>query len=309
MNHKGLELTLEHLMQHAPREQVMAYYPRRIITPMDYLNPKYFSALCYRFIHNDHLTGKAPTPQSQQEASDCETFLAVLVEKMMPTYFVAREFLESVDQTDVLESFTFAHLHFPMQGFLLVLPDHFTTPSISQNIPFVMVSTFEGMLYIQPFAVADDGKFRSVPLILRYKNAQESIQGYLERSEVRQRQENSDEYTGDVYIFGLVLKLLIILSTQPHALVDSPDDPPARKERIRKKGSIKDALWNASFIGKRYSTQRVETGNGGGSGMRMHWRRGHLRNQRYGEDRSLVKAVWIKPVLIHAELLARANHR
>jgi hypothetical protein len=308
MNHRALESNLERLLEHFPREQVMAYYPRRIITPMDYLNPKYFSSLCFRFIHDNQLTGKAPTPQSLQDASDCKTFLAVLVKKMMPTYFLAREFLESVEQTDVLESFTFAQLHFPMPGFLLVLPDQFTMPSVSVNIPFVMVSTFEGLMYIQPFAVADDGKFRSVSLILKYENVQQSIQAYIERSVVHQRQQNSAEYTSDVYIFGLILKLLIILSTQPNALVDSHEDPPARKQRERKYGTIKiDALWNPCFIGKRYSTQRIGADIGCGSGVRMHWRRGHLRNQRYGPGRLVLKPIWIKPVLIHAELLTNYN--
>lgn len=304
MNHRALESNLENLLRYFPREQVMAYYPRRIITPMEYLNPKYFSALCFRFIHNSQLTGTPHTPQSIQEARDCETFLDVLVKKMMPTYFVAREFLESVEQTDLLGCFTFAQLHFPMQGFLLVLPDHFTTPSVSHNIPFVMVSTLGGLLHIKPFAVTDDGKFRCDSITLKYQNAQESIQGYIERSVVLQRQENFPEYTSDVYIFGLVLKLLIILSTQPNALVDSLDDPPARKQRERKNGTIKtDALWNACFIGNRFSTRRRGVGMGGGSGMRMHWRRGHLRNQRYGAGRLVLKPIWIKPVLIHSELL------
>jgi hypothetical protein len=303
MKNKALEAQLDGLLKEFPKEQVLAYYPRHIVTPMAYLDPKYFSVLNFRFIHNQLLTGTTPTPQNQEDTQECETFSAVLVEKMVPTYFLAEEFLESVDQTDFLESFTFSQLHFPMPGFLLVLPDQFTAPRVSLNVPFVMVSTYEGLLYIHPFAVNDAGNFARVSTTIRFEGVQESIQASIERGEAYQSEDKSDEYKYNVYIFGLVLKLLIIISTKPHALVDSLDQPPARKQRTRKNGTIKtDALWNATFIGKGYSAQRIGAGGGSGPGKRMHWRRGHLRNQRYGENRSLVKVVWIEPVLIHGEL-------
>lgn len=38
-----------------------------------------------------------------------------------------------------------------------------------------------------------------------------------------------------------------------------------------------------------------------GRSPRPHFRRGHLRRQRYGEGRSLSKLIWIKPTLINAE--------
>lgn len=127
---------------------------------------------------------------------------------------------------------------------------------------------------------------------MEYENAQESIQAYVARSVAQQNQDKSDEYKFGVYIFGLVLKLLLIISTKPNALIDSLDQPPARKQRVRKNGTIKaDALWNPCFIGKGYSAKRVGDSGGSGSPMRMHWRRGHLRNQRYGPDWSLVKVI------------------
>ncbi len=303
MKHKALEAQLDGLLKNFPKEQVLAYYPRHIVTPMAYLDAKYFSVMNFTFINNHVWNDAARTPDAEQAAGECATFSAVLVEKMMPTYFLAGEFLESVDQTDFLESFTFSQLHFPMPGFLLVLPDQFTTPKIGFNVPFVMVSTHKGLLYIHPFLLNDDGSCVQVSTKIKYEDVQESIRTRIEADKAKHLDDKSEVQRFHVYAVELVLKLLIIISTKPHALVDSLDDPPARKQRTRKNGSLKtDALWNPAFIGKGYSAQRLGAGGGSGPGKRMHWRRGHLRNQRYGENRSLVKVVWIEPVLIHGEL-------
>lgn len=42
----------------------------------------------------------------------------------------------------------------------------------------------------------------------------------------------------------------------------------------------------------------VEAGLAGSTSRRAHWRRGHIRNQAYGEGRTLRKPKWIRPSLI-----------
>jgi len=205
-----------------------------------------------------------------------------------------------------------------MQGFLLVLPCDWIKSKVGVHIPFVMVSTRDGFLHISQDVVGDDGRLRFVACNLLYENIGETIAAAIkfkknlaftqeEAFAIEAIADNScDTNSGEVaiYVFELVMKLLIILSTQPNAFVDTIDDQPARKHRERKNGTIKtDALWNPCFIGKRHSTQRIGTVDGIGPGKRMHWRRGHLRNQRCGEGWLILKPVWIKPALIHREML------
>jgi hypothetical protein len=39
----------------------------------------------------------------------------------------------------------------------------------------------------------------------------------------------------------------------------------------------------------------------GSGGVSAHWRRGHFRNQAYGESRSLRKLIWIQPTMVSFE--------
>jgi hypothetical protein len=314
---KNLELDkqLSELLTAFPKEEVLEYYPRHIITPHGYLTPLYFSLINFYFINYREPYAHSPELLKRRDAR--RLFSKVLTDKIVPTYFMDATFLDVVDQTDLLETFTFSQLHFPMPGFLLVLPHEWITQNAGANIPFVMVSTFNGFLHITQDVLNDDGSFSNAASTVRYEKVEDSISAVIK---FRERLDFATEDTAlinaitpdhsevHVYIFELVMKLLIILSTQPRALIDSLDEPPARKQRVRKNGTIKaDALWNPCFIGKGYSAKRVGDSSGCGSPMRMHWRRGHLRNQRYGPDWSLVRVIWIEPVLVHGELLTATN--
>lgn len=39
-------------------------------------------------------------------------------------------------------------------------------------------------------------------------------------------------------------------------------------------------------------------------GVAPHWRRGHIRRQRVGENRAQTRLVWIKPCLVHGDMMA-----
>ncbi len=58
-------------------------------------------------------------------------------------------------------------------------------------------------------------------------------------------------------------------------------------------------IWQPNIIGRKYAHKHA-AGSGAGSGesKRMHWRRGHFRQQKHGSGFSLVKTIWIEPVLV-----------
>ena len=64
-----------------------------------------------------------------------------------------------------------------------------------------------------------------------------------------------------------------------------------------KKGNV--AFWSPNIIGNDY---QILGGHGSGShaSPRMHWRRGHFRNQACGQGRKDHRRVWLEPMLVAA---------
>ena len=60
-------------------------------------------------------------------------------------------------------------------------------------------------------------------------------------------------------------------------------------------------FWTPNILGKDYVLKRNTQSSGSGASPRMHWRRGHMRQQPYGENHSLRRSQWIEPVLVAAE--------
>lgn len=66
-----------------------------------------------------------------------------------------------------------------------------------------------------------------------------------------------------------------------------------------KRGSVKShaTLWSPLWIGKDYRISREAPGVGTHATPRLHWRKGHWRNQPYGERSLLRRLRWIEPTL------------
>jgi hypothetical protein len=99
-------------------------------------------------------------------------------------------------------------------------------------------------------------------------------------------------------VAAAVLKVVLALTARPELVEASTLMRPAK---VRNGETIRDALWSPVILGRNYrltydpSVNRAHVGS-----KRMHWRRGHYRNQRHGLGFSLVKLIWIEPVLVNA---------
>lgn len=102
------------------------------------------------------------------------------------------------------------------------------------------------------------------------------------------------------YLHSILLRLILIMECRPE-LVDTTSEL-VRVNRGFGKAQAQDfyqPLWlGLGYRLKREGTQSIE-GSGGTHGTKsVHWRRGFLRNQPYGEGRQQRKLVWIEPVLV-----------
>jgi hypothetical protein len=110
--------------------------------------------------------------------------------------------------------------------------------------------------------------------------------------EVRKHNNITDQ-TGFCY---LAMQLILIMHACPELIEPSFI---SRAGGIKRHKKRVDELWSPNFIGRNYRSSGSDSEGSGGS-VRMHWRRGHLRRQRYGQGRLQIKTIWIKKMFINA---------
>jgi hypothetical protein len=102
------------------------------------------------------------------------------------------------------------------------------------------------------------------------------------------------------YLQSIFLRLILIMQCRPE-LVDTTSEL-VRVNKGFGKAQAQDfyqPLWlGLGYRLKREGTQSSEGSSGTHGTKSVHWRRGFLRNQPYGEGRQQRKLVWIEPVLV-----------
>jgi hypothetical protein len=108
----------------------------------------------------------------------------------------------------------------------------------------------------------------------------------------------------------LVVNALCYVTAYPDDIATVwPDETPVKLREKADTGNGKEAsrarskLASLGYVqvhicGKRIDEQRKLIGASTGSHPASHWRRGHWRNQPYGEGKSLRKLIWLMPVLV-----------
>jgi len=101
--------------------------------------------------------------------------------------------------------------------------------------------------------------------------------------------ENENEFLQQLR--GIVFGALLAIEARPTLLSHG-----------RRVGSHKKShreIWEPNIIGRDYRIVRECGGDAGThASPRLHWRRGHYRNQPYGAGRSQIRRIWIEPALI-----------
>lgn len=126
----------------------------------------------------------------------------------------------------------------------------------------------------------------------------------LDRTQPDLPAEGEAERVFNLKVQAFVVKLMLALTAQPNFITVGSQ---SRKAKL-KHGRVRDEIWNPNLIGWEYQAKRVSVVEGGANGThatpRMHWRRGHMRNQPYGPkpwtETTSKRLLWIEPVLIGA---------
>lgn len=102
------------------------------------------------------------------------------------------------------------------------------------------------------------------------------------------------------YLQSIFLRLILIMECRPE-LVDTTSEIVKVNKGFGKaqEQDFYQPLWlGLGYRLKREGTQSSEGSSGTHGTKSVHWRRGFLRNQPYGEGRQQRKLVWIEPVLV-----------
>jgi hypothetical protein len=113
-----------------------ALYPRRIVPPTGYFNPKWYSASLAVLHHNWVM------PENYMLPHTTGAMMSLFATKYgLPFYFIQPDFAEAVAQTEPPEDFFLKDIQFPMPAFCFVLPDSFIQRHLKYYVPFVGVAT------------------------------------------------------------------------------------------------------------------------------------------------------------------------
>jgi hypothetical protein len=73
------------------------------------------------------------------------------------------------------------------------------------------------------------------------------------------------------------------------------------KSKIEKK-IAETGFSKINFVGNTYKKSANRNNETSNINVSPHWRRGHWRNQRYGENLVEKKLIWIKPVIVNRDI-------
>jgi len=300
-------------------------YPRRIVPPNGYFNPKWYSPLIYglsRFwdepamCAQPHITGALAALQ--------------LIKYGVPTYFVQPEYAQAVAQTRPPEDFRLSEIQWPLDAMLFVLPDSFIRPYFGWYIPFISVARVPAgtypndahlnrpseLLWAKDIGVKNNMAMFHFPLLRKSLPAVDYTGAYPLHLPLAALQEATwndathyeeslcpaisawkrvdDGPQGEAErvlhrkVLTFVIRLLLALTAEPAYLVDGGIQ--RTEKRNQHNTVVRTELWNPNLLGWNYRTVRPETISQGGThaSPRMHWRPGHYTYQVKGKRDQLV---------------------
>ncbi|NHC36915.1 hypothetical protein [Scytonema millei] len=208
-------------------------------------------------------------------------------EAKCPTYWVGKDLLTALMQSDL--TIEADSLHWAMKTGIFMLPKNvvFSPEKRSIQAIFWHFDPSNGYLYL----TASDGASFFCRRFKAYDNLRKIT--YADVQDINpQAVVEFNEYLQSIF-----LRLILIMECRSE-LVDT-ESKVIRVNQGFAKDKAKD-YYEPLWVGRNYRVQREETQDKGGThaSPRVHWRRGYLRNQPYGEGRQQRRLVWIEPVLV-----------
>lgn len=241
---------------------------------------------------------------------------AGLAEHRFPTYFVTRPLFEAIARTSPPPEMRWQDIPWPFPALLFMLPVRCLVDPTGSDCPYVAVSFHkanESMRFPLPgcpaVALKDDTVIActsapsqsGLPIYQSVLNAITTPLlgdvGQITAGEaVGIGQDGAPVFTALApndaefisTVMGLALNLVLAMTSRPELVTAG--------QPTGKTTQSGQAFWTPNFLGRSYRV-RIE-GGGTHAAPRMHWRRGHYRQQPHGPERQQRKTIWIEPTLV-----------
>ncbi len=320
MNEKTVALTegMQEMMPNLCR----VGWPRRIVPPNGFANPKYYGQCS---LTGGMLVWNQPETRMFTHAIVCLNALLLMYQKV-PTYFVQEEFAEAVANTRLPANFQLSDLKWPLDAILFVLPHNFVRKYLGYTVPFLSVARCRPAVYPEgkhvSWAIKEGLEIRSLPPI------NNSTDRMLVHATLYPKDEVPIDYTGswpldkdlasldDAPMEDTTSMEAALLGMKYTRAEDSPKTEKedgelevkisklgiklllafaarphlvkhsvlTRPEKI-KRGRVRDALWSPNIIGYGYNIRYIGKGPGTGThaSPRMFIQPGHFTHQFVGK--------------------------
>jgi len=294
------ETYLKHLAKSEFANQIKQFLPRQIATPQDYYNSSVFSIYCmfkYFRMKKATLEEKLKLNGNNPECLR-EQLIEKLIKEEFPFYYIKKDFLDAANNTNPPD-FKLETLHFPRNPIIFCYPAYYlkaNNPNDNLQIPFSCLTKLNNETYYIEHWICDNSKFicdfnligtanTYLDLFSREPDKVTEIGPYFDHKNVNYFTDNATK---------LAVKILLILNSRPKLIEESSSTKQPNKNKVKKE-RFHPPLW----IGLGYSIPREHSDIKHKSPI-IHWRRGHLRCQRFGEERSKQKIIWIEPTIVGA---------
>lgn len=296
--------------KHLPLNWKVAY-PRVYSEVSDYHSPK---GLAGWLMTSSILSalGQLQHPDKKSAAAIQEGIVAVFQfaqRNSLPQFFIGREILEAILQTDVPKDLAWWEVKFPFKAGFLYIPRGSIISPLGAQVQYI------GWAFLEPedFDPSAGQTGCALQIAIKVDDSIGStytkvIDSTRDKDLFDLRMESMDPsqdpyaipMTEDEDLFMVrMMRLTISLLMLPSAREELWEKE--RRDKVVRKGDRVKEFWTPNYIGRKWRALREQSLGGTHSSPRAHWRRGHYRNQKHGKDYKMTKLIWIEPTLVMGE--------
>lgn len=345
LKHQSPKEVMDHIERTFPTIFRLSY-PRSFQIPNGFCNPKRFCIVAFdalwhcsrwniEMFHKEIRDSMEIQEESLQESRASLPIVHSMIDMEVPTYFVSRNIMQSLINTDLPKDFQVQEMPWPLDAMLFVIPES-ALQSPDGDVKFLAVAkiaagkrmtcpwlrwdngdfsdyilnpdeTFDGPDSVALLAMTDTGKLFewSCPINATSIHDATQTKAFSIDLTVDKRADGmtseEDEQFASSNLPRAAFQIILAMLAAPEMI----EAGVVCRQASEKKGKRQCAIWHPNFFGKAYRRYDEVIGESGtGSKRRVHWRRGHFRHQRIGAGLKAIRVLWIQPCLIGKQQLA-----
>jgi hypothetical protein len=318
---------VERLIEEKHPELMAKFYPRIYESTGRYHSPKTCAAFVASAVAEALQNGMERTGTTQRLLIPS---LEPMLRRHMPMFFIAPDLLEAAKATDFIDDINWTEMRLPYEEGIFILPRHAWVHPEAGEVSMIVWARCCPGTYPPPVDGIRSVTLSNTSMVLaclcpNIGRWYDSVINANSRSTVKLHNLFYSEPLKATRNVPLDIDLsekdkefieeLGVLTFGTFLAMNARPELVEHGKLLRRVGKADKAreFWSPNIIGPRFKLKREvprivdgrfvvpqrETGTH--ASPRLHWRRGHFRNQPYGAGRKERKTIWLEPMLVGAE--------